>query len=144
MPQILDRNAVIAELKAELDTYIANTNVQTMAADKVKIKYLENIIHDLERKLKNMEGASRAVGNTPIRSSIGSDYKRVPSPKMAKYGSIGWGWGGSCSSLVDENLALAPGAVSSSIMEDMELKIAELTARLKDSEDELNALKRKD
>ena len=50
--EIEERNQVIDELSSELDRLVAKTNVQSMEADKVKIRYLESIVKDLEGKLK--------------------------------------------------------------------------------------------
>lgn len=139
MEEIEDRNAVIEELREELDSYImVDTQVQTMELDKIKLKYLENIIHELEGKIKEMNNGN-GYGNG---NGTKNENKSHGSSPTGKYGSMAWGWSGSCSSLVDENLACAfPGAVSSSIMEDMELRIVELTERWQDSEEERLMLK---
>lgn len=131
-----DRDSVIAELKAELDSYTVKRNVHTMETDRVKIKYLEGIITDLLNKLNGMERAQKKSVKSRTRQShgdakCGSDD--VVSPTSAvKYSSLQWDWSGS--NLVDK--MVAPDAFSSSQFEDMELKIAELLTRLQDSEEE--------
>ena len=137
---IEERDGVLAELKAELDEYTVKRNVHTMETDRVKIKYLEGIVTDLEKKLNEMERAqvkssrskSTACHNNNdnvVKCGIGG----VISPTSAGKYSGQWDW-----SLVEKTLA--PEAFSSSRMEDMELKIVELMTRLNDSEDEKCAL----
>lgn len=169
--EIEDRNLVIQDLSQELDGLVAKTNVQSMEADKVKIRYLESILKDLEGKL-HLEQMRAARANDRARSHSASgicvnvgagagdgdrhgngiDYARNDSENTTisvsspKYGSMGWnmgntGWDASCSSLIDEKFVLAPGAVQSSMMEDMELKIAELMERLRDAQEENLMLK---
>ncbi len=172
--EIEDRNQVIQELSNELDSLVAKTNVQSMEADKVKIRYLESIIKDLEGKLHVEQVKSKATkdrtcslsnastngnGNGSLansgrcqsngledaRNERDSPSVRVSSPK---YGSMGWdmnmgsmGWGSSYSSLGEDKKSLAPGAVQSSMMEDLELQIAELMERLNCAEQENLMLK---
>ena len=143
-------------------------------ADKIKIKYMENIIHDLEDKLRRTRIKDTAPthhanmnmnGCAPGTSRIGMmpPPSHVPLPKH-RYGSIGYfgsssygsmgslgvGFGGQSVQSVNGNgngglspTRVAPtprsilaGALESNMLDDMELKIAELTERLKDSEEE--------
>ena len=159
--EIEDRNQVIEELQTELDGFVVKTNVQSMEADKVKIKYLESIIHNLKEKLnidqkERQKHRATSQGSPAIELNGGSAQKNSPRARPAArvrsppiYGSMAWnmgmeldtGWGDSCSNLVDKNLTLAPGAVQSSMMEDMELQIAELMERLRIAEEENCKLK---
>ena len=138
---IEERDVVLAELKAELDEYTVKKNVHTMETDRVKIKYLEGIVTDLEKKLNEMERAQMKNGRvkSSTRQSNGDTDCRsdevISLTNTGKY-SGQWDW-----SLVEKSLA--PEAFSSSRMEDMELKIAELMTRLNDSEDEKCILERK-
>jgi hypothetical protein len=132
-----DRDSVIAELKAELDSYTIKRNVHSMETDRVKIKYLEGIITDLLNKLNGMERAQKKSANKSRTRQSHGDAKcgsdNVVSPTSAgKYSSLQWDWSGS--NLVDK--MVAPDAFSSLQFEDMELKIAELLTRLQDSEEE--------
>ncbi len=192
--EVEERNAIIDELKSELDQFTAsmtsdfgnNSNnnkskkqmldEQMMEADKVKIKYLENIIHDLESKLRksaaagtrtngqsNVNKNSKAANSTThydqnsSATSTATTSTTSTTPRH-KYGSLGYfGSYGSGASLMalgssassDGKGTPAPptltstltGALESSMMEDMELMIAELTERLKDMETERNTLK---
>jgi len=135
---IEDRDSVIAELKAELDSYTVKKNVHTMETDRVKIKYLEGIITDLLNKLNGLERTQKKSVKSRTRQSHGDakcksdDLVSPTSTNAGKYSSLQWDWSGS--NLVDK--MVAPDAFSSLQFEDMELKIAELLTRLQDSEEE--------
>ena len=65
---IEERDTVIQEMKSELEQIEAKRKMEEpSAADKVRLRYLEGIVHDLERKLAEAKGTH---------------------PKSCKYGSI--------------------------------------------------------
>ena len=151
--EIDDRDAVIAELKTELDTYTVKKETKTMETDKIRIKYLESIITELESRLK-----SKDVAKSPARmmyrtnenmiddddnkhtdsASCGTENVSKPkSPSRQKYTSMLYNF----TSFVDENIA--PEALATSQLDDLELQIAELMVRLEDSELEKKSLKEK-
>lgn len=151
--EIDDRDAVIAELKMELDAYTVKKETKTMETDKIRIKYLESIITELESRLK-----SKDVVKSPARmvhrsnenvidnddnkytesASCGDENVSKPkSPSRQKYTSMLYNF----NSFVNENIA--PEALTISQLDDLELQIAELMVRLEDSELEKKSLKEK-
>ncbi|GFH59999.1 predicted protein [Chaetoceros tenuissimus] len=151
--EIDDRDAVIAELKMELDAYTVKKETKTMETDKIRIKYLESIITELESRLKSkhvvksparkMYRSNENVGDDDERKStesvgcIGDNVSKPKSPSRQKYTSMLYNF----NSFVDENIA--PEALATSQMDDLELQIAELMVRLEDSELENKSLKEK-
>lgn len=102
-------------------------------ADKVKIKYMEGIIHSLEKKVEYLEQRCNANhGQSP--PSMQKQEKEYQSPLNSKNLTTrdhlhDW-------RMDDDNTLVAPGGYSSLQVEDMELEIAELMARLKDCQEE--------
>jgi hypothetical protein len=102
-------------------------------ADKVKIKYMEGIIHSLEKKVEYLEQRCNTNhGQSP--PSMQKQEKQYQSPLNSKTLTTrdhlhDW-------RVDDDHTLVAPGGYSSLQVEDMELEIAELMARLKDCQEE--------
>lgn len=164
---IEDRDIIIEELKSELDLYMSNVNIlqhndvetrkdgkteRSTEVNKVKIRYLENIIYDLEHKLRSLYPENKNImtyaNGRPTLSNGASFVKEnrceFNSPRH-RYGSFGYHgismWDG-ChgSSLFGDDPTIMQISESSS-RENMELKILELKERLQGSQSEVFALK---
>jgi len=128
-------------------------------ADKVRIKYMEDIIHGLEKKIEYLEQccSTNGAGGRGMEDSRMMPHPQYQSPLMKSPMSTTTttsaatatttttrkrenlhDWLDDSPRLFDESLA--PDGYSSLQVEDMELLIAELMARLKDCQEEKMSL----
>jgi hypothetical protein len=116
-------------------------------ADKVKIKYMEGIIHGLERKIEYLEQhCNTNHGECPMEDSKTMSQQQhqqqYHSPLIKNRTTATRARENLVHDWLDDshkhmmNESLAPGGYSSLQVEDMELEIAELMARLKDCQEE--------
>mmetsp|Transcript_184 Transcript_184/g.174 ORF Transcript_184/g.174 Transcript_184/m.174 type:complete len:566 (-) Transcript_184:46-1743(-) len=121
MEDIEERNIVIDEMRMEIDRLNEENKVESShQADKVRLHYLESIVHDLERKLAEAKGVN---------------------PSTTRYGSlslfdIDYSWS---TSMPDDGILTE--VESSTLTEGLESKVKELTLLFKESEEKRELLK---